>query len=265
MGHHLRHGALESLRRLFSPLLSRSERAHLLGRRTRGQVLFFASILTHEIFPLPRGAPFRHRNPRYHAVYFWRSRKYHQGAGVAESGIHRAIVGPLTSFLLAGFFWGVKVAFAGIVPPVGTVIFEYLAWINLALGVFNLLPGFPLDGGRVFRAFWWWRTGSLRNATRLASDIGKGLAVTLMVIGALEIFTGALVGGLWLIFIGMFLRGMTVSGYEELILKQSLEAVEAKDIMVRDVVAVPAGLPVNRVIRDYFLALRLSRVSHGER
>lgn len=143
-----------------------------------------------------------------------------------------AVVGPLASFLLAGLFWGIKVVFEEIIPSLGVIVLEYLAWINVALGVFNLFPGFPLDGGRVFRAFWWWKTGSLRRATRLASDMGKGLALTLIILGGLEIFAGALLGGLWFIFIGMFLRGMAEGGYQGLILKQSLEAVEAREIMV---------------------------------
>jgi predicted transcriptional regulator len=83
--------------------------------------------------------------------------------------------------------------------------------------------------------------------------MGKGLALTLIILGGLQIFAGALLGGLWFIFIGMFLRGMAEGGYQELILKQSLEAVEAREIMVRDVVTLPPGLPLSRVITDYFL------------
>lgn len=106
-----------------------------------------------------------------------------------------AIVGPLTSFALAGFFWALGLALAGVAPDLLLGMVRYLAWINLALGVFNLLPGFPLDGGSVLRALVWWRTGSLRRASGLATRAGKGLGIGLALLGGLQIFSGALVGG----------------------------------------------------------------------
>jgi CBS domain-containing protein len=128
-----------------------------------------------------------------------------------------------------------------------------LAIINLALGIFNLVPGFPMDGGRVLRALLWWRTGSLTHATRKASDIGKGFAVVLMILGGVEIFAGALIGGLWLIFIGMFLRGIAERGYQELVLRQSLEGVRVDEVMIEDVVSVPPDLSLRRLVEDFFL------------
>ena len=110
-----------------------------------------------------------------------------------------------------------------------------------------------MDGGRVFRAFWWWKTGSMIKATRLASDIGKGFAVVLMILGGVQIFSGALVGGLWLIFIGMFLRGMAEAGYKELMMTKSLEGARVEDVMIRDVVTAPPDLSLKQLIADYFL------------
>lgn len=164
-----------------------------------------------------------------------------------------AIVGPLSSFALAWLFWIIKGFFEGLDLSLITGIFRYLAWINLALGIFNLIPGFPLDGGRVFRAIYWWKTGSLTRATRLATDLGKGFAVALMVLGGLQIFLGDLIGGLWFIFIGMFLRGLSQRGYEEVIIRKSLEGVPVREIMIREVVCVPPDLPVSRLVHDYFL------------
>lgn len=117
----------------------------------------------------------------------------------------------------------------------------------------GFIPGFPLDGGRIFRAFWWWKKGSMVDATRLASDWGKGFAIALMIFGAIQIFAGALVGGIWLIFIGMFMRGIAEASFQDVILRRSLEGTRAEDIMVRDIVAAPADLPVDRAIADYFL------------
>ncbi len=164
-----------------------------------------------------------------------------------------AIVGPLTSFALALIFWVVQGFFAGLNLSLITGIFKYLAWINLALGVFNLIPGFPLDGGRVFRALYWWKTGSLTRATRLAADLGKGFAVALMVLGGVQIFLGDLFGGIWFILIGMFLRGLSQRGYEEVVVRKSLEGVQVGEIMTREVVSVSPDMTLSQLVHDYFL------------
>ncbi len=164
-----------------------------------------------------------------------------------------AIIGPLSSFVLAFLFWVITSFFESFQLTMTVGIFSYLAWINLALGIFNMIPGFPLDGGRVFRALYWWRTGSLTNATRLAADIGKGFAVALMVLGGLQIFLGDLIGGLWFIFIGMFLRGMSQRGYEEVVIRQSLEGVPVREVMTREVVSVAPDLPLSQLVHEYFL------------
>jgi Zn-dependent protease/predicted transcriptional regulator len=164
-----------------------------------------------------------------------------------------AIVGPLSSFALASIFWVVKGLFAGLNLSLITGIFSYLAWINLALGVFNLIPGFPLDGGRVFRALYWWKTGSLTRATRLAADLGKGFAVALMVLGGVQIFLGDLFGGIWFILIGMFLRGLSQRGYEEVVVRKSLEGVPVREIMTREVVSVSPDMTISQLVHDYFL------------
>ena len=164
-----------------------------------------------------------------------------------------AVVGPLSSFLLALVFWLATGRLEGQVSPMVTTVLRYLAFINFALGVFNLVPGFPLDGGRVMRALWWWRTGSLERATRLASDMGKGFALALIFLGAVIVFRGALVGGIWLIFIGMFLRGSAEQGYQQMVLLRALENVTVGDVMVERPVTVPPGLSLQALVNDYFL------------
>jgi Zn-dependent protease/CBS domain-containing protein len=164
-----------------------------------------------------------------------------------------AAVGPFTSFALAGVFLGLYAALPfGEESLTGAVVL-YLGYINAALGIFNLLPGYPLDGGRVLRAVAWWRTGDLRRATRVAADAGKGLAVGLMILGGLEIFAGALLGGVWLILIGLFLRSMAEGGYQNLVLLQTLEDVSAGDVAVRDVVTVPSDTDVATFVDEYLL------------
>jgi Zn-dependent protease/predicted transcriptional regulator len=164
-----------------------------------------------------------------------------------------AVVGPLSSFVLAIFFWFCTKLLGGLQLSLAQIITGYLVWINVALGIFNLLPGFPLDGGRILRAIIWYKTGSLSRATKWASDVGKGLAIALMVLGALQIFGGMLIGGIWLIFIGMFLRGVAEGGYQEVVMRQSLEDVQAHEVMIEDVVNVQPDLTVRELVTDYFL------------
>jgi Zn-dependent protease/CBS domain-containing protein len=165
-----------------------------------------------------------------------------------------AAVGPLMSLALAVVFWGIHAALEPVAPPMISGIALYLAIINVALAIFNLLPGLPLDGGRVLRAFAWWRTGSLRRGTRVATTAGKGIAVGLMILGGLEIFAGALVGGIWLILIGLFLRGTAEAGYQNLVILQSLEDVDVSQVAIRDLVTVAPGLTLQALVDDYFLA-----------
>jgi Zn-dependent protease/CBS domain-containing protein len=164
-----------------------------------------------------------------------------------------ALVGPLSSFALAFVFWVIMAFFKNFQLILLTGIFYYLAWINLALGIFNLIPGFPLDGGRVFRAVYWWKTGSLTRATRIAADMGKGFATALMILGGVQIFLGYLVDGLWLIFIGMFLRGMSQRGYEEVLIRKTLEHIPVEKMMTRQVIIVPADLSLDKLIHEYFM------------
>jgi len=163
-------------------------------------------------------------------------------------------VGPLTSLILAALFWGIHQA----LPPAPALIlwravFRYLAYINAALALFNLLPGFPLDGGRLLRAVIWWRTGDLPRATARAADWGQGIAFGLIALGALEIFTDTLIGGLWLIFIGLFLRSAALASYQHVILDQVLRRLRVSDIMVREPVTLSPDLPVSDAVEKYFL------------
>jgi len=178
-----------------------------------------------------------------------------------------ALVGPLASFVLAAAFWGGSAALGSEPPSVSVVVLRYLAWINAGLGLFNLLPGFPLDGGRALRALVWWRTGSLQRATRLASNLGRGFSVGLMVLGAIQMFGGALVGGLWFILIGLFLRGMATSEYRGLLLRTALEGVDVASVMVRTPLCVSPDLSLRALVDERFLrdAVRAYPVCEGER
>ncbi|MBM4295613.1 MAG: CBS domain-containing protein [Deltaproteobacteria bacterium] len=215
-------------------------------------LLFFTSVLIHELSHSLMAIRCGIEIPEITLFIFGGVSKLSQEPKDPKTELKISLVGPLSSFALAGVFGLIAKILVG-APTLLVAVFQYLSWINVALGVFNLIPGFPLDGGRVFRAIWWWRTGSLTRATKVATDIGKTFAVALMILGALQIFTGLLISGLWLVFIGMFLRGMSARGYEELIIRKSLEGVPLGEVMIRDVVSVPPSLPLNQLVHDYFL------------
>jgi Zn-dependent protease len=216
-------------------------------------LLFFLSIVIHELAHALVALRAGIRVPSITLFLFGGASQLADEPSQPGIELRVAAVGPLTSFLLAAVFWLAGRALPPATPALFAAVVDYLAWINVALGVFNLLPGFPLDGGRVLRALVWRRTGSLRRATRVAADAGKGLAIGIMLLGGLQIFSGALVGGLWLVFIGMFLRTMAEAGYQNLVLLQSLEDVAAGDVAIREPLSVEPQLTVQELVDDFIL------------
>jgi len=116
-----------------------------------------------------------------------------------------AIVGPATSFLLSAILWGIALALGGGDSPLDAIVL-CLAIINLLLGIFNLLPVFPLDGGRVLRSFIWAVTGSYHWATRVAAMLGRTAGIGLIALGVYQFVSGNPLGGVWLAFIGWFVQ-----------------------------------------------------------
>jgi CBS domain-containing protein len=141
----------------------------------------------------------------------------------------------------------------GVAEPVAAVTF-WLALVNGALAVFNMLPGFPLDGGRVFRSIVWRITGSYERATTLAYFSGRGVAYLIMLGGVALMFTlSAWFDGLWLIFIGWILHMAATSSYRQAKLRLALEPLSAEEIMVRNCPSVPHGLSLRELVDDYFI------------
>ena len=167
--------------------------------------------------------------------------------GSARAEFLIAVVGPLSSFAIAGLLWAVR-ATGVVTAGVPGAILDYLIFVNTAIGVFNLVPGFPLDGGRVLRAALWKWKGGLRPATFIASRVGSGVAVILMMLGFLQVMTGAFMGGVWMILIGLFLRGAADASYAQVDLKETLAPLHVDDIMVRNPVTVAANAPVTALV-----------------
>jgi len=163
-----------------------------------------------------------------------------------------AIAGPIASFVIAG----AMLAAAGAGRQLGwgvpiTGVLGYLGWINGLLAIFNLLPAFPLDGGRVFRAFLWAQRDDLTWATRVTSNVGSWFGFGFYIIGLLSLFSGNIIGGLWWFLIGMFLQGAARSSYQQLIIKRQLEGEPVKRFMEPEPTTVPADLPVREFVDHY--------------
>jgi predicted transcriptional regulator len=126
---------------------------------------------------------------------------------------------------------------------------DRLKWMNLLLVAFNLVPGFPLDGGRVLRAMLWGIWGKLAPATRAAARVGSLFGALLVALGLLSaLFYGNVLGGVWFVLIGMFLRNAAGMSYQQLFVRQALEGIRARDLMTRDVVAVPTDMTLEDVV-----------------
>ena len=161
-----------------------------------------------------------------------------------------AVVGPFTSFGIAAVLAVLK-SVASLPAAVAAVV-NYLVLVNSVVGVFNLAPGFPLDGGRLLRAALWKARGDLVWATRVASRTGGAFAMFLVVIGALRALGGQLLGGLWLILIGLFLRAGAEGTYQQVTVEQVLAPIAVKDAMTRNVITVPPALSIARAIDEFF-------------
>jgi Zn-dependent protease/CBS domain-containing protein len=168
-----------------------------------------------------------------------------------------AIVGPLTSFALAIFFggvWLIAVVMDAGNTPVGGVTF-YLAAINLVVGVFNMLPGYPLDGGRVFRATLWSRRGNLLSATKTAAGAGTVVSFGLMAVGVVSILLGNFIGGVWFVIIGWFLRNVSESSYRDLVMRSTLKGSTVADTINRSFRAAPPDVTLNELVSEYMLSV----------
>ncbi len=165
-----------------------------------------------------------------------------------------AAAGPAASLFLGVFFGavGVVAAVAGAGAPI-TGVAAYLAFINVLLAAFNLVPGFPLDGGRLLRALIWKLTGSIQRATKIAADFGRGVAVLLIAGGLFLVLTNYLINGLWFIFIGWFLDQAARGSYQQVVVSQALSRVLVRDLMTPDPVTMPDDLTLRRAVDEYFL------------
>jgi Zn-dependent protease len=231
-------------------------------------VLFFASILAHELAHSLMSRRFGIEVRRITLFLFGGLAEIEEEPHEPRAEFLIAIVGPLTSLLIgmgctfAGTSLG-GAEFAALFPedqqgaiaglsPLATLLL-WLGPINIVLGVFNMVPGFPLDGGRVLRAVLWWMTGDLQRATRIAADSGKLFGWCLIIFGVIQAVSGVVMQGLWLVLIGWFLSNAASASYRQTVLKGIFKGLTARDLMRSRFETVTAQLRVDRFIGDHLL------------
>ncbi|MBF2018447.1 MAG: site-2 protease family protein [Rivularia sp. T60_A2020_040] len=220
-----------------------------------GTVLFFVSLVLHELshslVARTKGIPVEGIT----LFAFGGVSRTRMDAETPGDEFQIAGIGPLTSLGLAGLF--------GLISYIGegagwsvvvTGVAAYLAWINIILAAFNLLPGFPLDGGRLFRATLWKFTNNLKKATRIASIGGRLLGFGLITWGFLQLFSPVpdFIGGLWLIVIGWFLNNAAESSYQDLLIRSMLERLRVREVATLNPETVPASLTLQELMDEYF-------------
>ncbi|HLV79470.1 MAG TPA: site-2 protease family protein [Chthonomonadaceae bacterium] len=257
------------------------------GTAVVAAILFFASVLAHElahsVVAIAKGLPVK----QILLFIFGGVSNIQREPTSAGDEFQIAIVGPLMSFVIGavclaiGWVLGAPKPLASGDPlrviaslgPAATILM-WLGSINLALGIFNLIPGFPLDGGRVLRSILWAGTGNLRRATLWAAGISHLVAWLFIFCGILMIFgaeipffgTG-LVGGFWLIFIGWFLNNAATASYRQVVIHDVLEGVPVARLMRPDVRSVPPDMPISTLVYDVLMRSddRAFPVADGDR
>jgi len=222
-------------------------------------LLLFASLLAHE---LSHSLVAIRNNLPIHGITLFIFGGVAQLEGEPESPaveLKMAAAGPAMSLFLGLFFFALTQVLYGFrLPSYLLAITNYLFLINLGVAFFNLLPGFPLDGGRILRALLWQLTKDLRRATAVAATCGKILALVMTGAGFLYFFSGLYLSGLWFIFIGLFVLEAAETSYRQVVMKKLLSGVRVKSLMTRDVITVPPGLTLDRLLDDYFFRFRFA-------
>ncbi len=216
-------------------------------------VLFFASILVHELshafVAMARGLPVKSIT----LFIFGGVSEIEEESRSPVGEFLIAVVGPLSSILIGVVSWALSFPGHLISQQVGA-IFEYLALVNFLVGVFNMVPGFPLDGGRVLRAVLWGIGGNLVKATRMAAIVGKGIAYLMMIGGVFVVFTSGNLMGMWFVVIGWFLSNASSATEERTRIKAILGDAEVREAMRVNVESVVPGISIDALIEDHIRA-----------
>lgn len=222
-------------------------------------LLLFVSVLVHElahsVVARARGLPVKNIT----LFVFGGVSNIEKEPGSPGVEFQIAVVGPLTSLLIGGLSYLLLLALGSNTTPVAAIL-SYLAISNVILGIFNLIPGFPLDGGRVLRSIVWKVSGSLSRATRIVTIVGQIVAYLFILLGIWEFFGGNLIGGLWIGFIGWFLLSSAQSANSEVMLQSVFRGVTVAEVMNTSPMTVPANISLQKLVNEYLLPLGLRSV-----
>lgn len=219
-------------------------------------VLFFASLIVHE---LSHAAVARSRGIPVRAITLFALggvAHIDKDAADPKTEFWMGIVGPITSAVIGGLSLA-GAAVLGWSPGMSepsaplTAILKWLGYINLGLAAFNLVPGFPLDGGRVLRAVLWSRSGDRLSATRQAARVGQAVAAGLMALGVLQFLSGS--GGLWLMLVGWFLLDAAQASYAQVAATAALASLRVGDVMSRDCASVDGTETLSQFVDEHLL------------
>ncbi|HSS61120.1 MAG TPA: site-2 protease family protein [Candidatus Limnocylindrales bacterium] len=222
--------------------------------------VFLASLLAHE---LAHSIVAMRRGVKVEGITLWLFGGVSRFSSDTNSPGTQALftfVGPLTSLVLGALFYVISIAVgSGPHPGLVPATLSWLGYINLSLGIFNLVPAFPLDGGRLLQSLIWLRTGDRLRATRIAARIGMGFAYLLIAYGLATFFiAGSVVGGVWSVFLGWFLLGAARSEETGGLIREALSGISVRDVMTANPVQAPDNISVDEALRGYVLASRHS-------
>lgn len=220
-------------------------------------LLFFVSILLHE---LSHAAVAKLRGIPVRAITLFALggvAQIEKDAADAKSEFWMGIIGPIASIvigvvcLVVAWLLGWSFAAEAVSPP--AAMFMWLGFINIALALFNMVPGFPLDGGRVLRAVVWWATGDANRSTRIASRVGQLVALGFILLGIWRFFSGAGFGGLWIAFIGWFLLDAARASGAQVEITERLTGVKVGDVMAQQFPIVDANSNLQTFVQEHLL------------
>ena len=215
-------------------------------------ILFFVSLLLHElahsVVARSRGLPVREIT----LFALGGVSQIEQEPASAKTEFWMALVGPLTSACIGVICLALR-GLAGAASSPAVAMVSWLGYINLALAAFNMIPGYPLDGGRILRSLVWWKTGNMERSTRIAARAGQVVALVFIGVGILQFFAGVGIGGLWMAFIGWFLLQAAGESYLQVGLKRAIEGVRVGDVMTPDCPTVSGNLDLQQFVEEELL------------
>jgi Zn-dependent protease/predicted transcriptional regulator len=236
---------------------SRFDQAVFFGMGVASMFMFFASLVAHE---LGHSLVARSKGIEVASItlfIFGGVARIKKDPDTPGDELKIALAGPAVSVVLGALLLGVGWLASAVGSMVAAEIFFLVGQVNIVVAVFNMIPGFPLDGGRVLRAVIWAIRKDVVKATKIASIAGRVVAAIMIGLGVLLIlWPGEVLRGIWLILIGLFLNSAATSGYRQLLFRRWISGMAVRDVMTEDVISIPGNTRLSESIDDYFVRHR---------